>query len=168
MRVLVVDGYNVIMSAVRYKSLAEEDMEAARAALVGDVAATALGESVALVVFDGAGNPGSDGTPHHVPGAAVVFSPYGTDADTVIESIVHKHRERGDEVIVVTSDAQTQWAVMGPGVSRASSSEFVDSLATGSAEWREHNPSGSRKATLDTRIDAGVRDALARWARGRA
>jgi predicted RNA-binding protein with PIN domain len=162
-----VDGYNVIMSSQRYRRLADDDIEAARAALVGDVAATALGDYLAVVVFDGGGNPDSDGTPHHLPGAAVIFSPAGVDADTVIESIVHKHRERGDQVVVVTSDAQTQWAVMGPGVTRASSSEFAASLDSGSEEWRAHNPSGSRKGTLDMRIDPAVRAALSRWARGR-
>jgi predicted RNA-binding protein with PIN domain len=167
-RALVVDGYNVIMSAPRYRGLADNDIEAARAALVGDVAAMAVGEYVAVVVFDGAGNPESDGTPHHLPGAAVIFSPAGVDADTVIEAIVHKHRERGDQVVVVTSDAQTQWAVMGPGVTRASSAEFVVSLDTDSTDWRAHNPSGSRKGTLDMRIDPDVREALSRWARGRA
>lgn len=166
MRALVVDGYNVLMSAPRYRGLADSDLEAARAALVGDVAAAAVGEYRAVVVFDGADNPASDGAWHHVPGAAVIFSPWGTDADTVIEAIVHKHRERGDHVVVVTSDAATQWTVMGPGVSRISAAEFVASLEVRSVEWREHAPMGSLKGTLDTRIDAKTREALSRWARG--
>lgn len=163
----MVDGYNVLMGAPRYRRAAESDLDAARAALVTDVAAAALGEYAAVVVFDGAGNPLSDGAPHHVPGAAVIFSPYGVNADTVIESIVHRHRERGDEVVVVTSDAQTQWTTLGPGVSRLAASEFISKLSADAAEWREHLPAGSLKGTLDMRIDAKTRDALARWARGR-
>ena len=125
MRTLVVDGYNVLAASPRYRALAQEDLESARAALVRDVVTFAQGSFRAVVVFDGASNPRSDGTPHHVTGAAVLFSAYGVDADTVIEALVHRHRERAEDVVVVTSDAQTQWAVMGPGVSRMSAAEFV-------------------------------------------
>lgn len=166
MRALVVDGYNVLAASPRYRHLAEQDLESARAALVNDVVVFAVGSYRAVVVFDGAGNPASDGSPHHVPGAAVVFSPFGTDADAVIEALVHRHRDRGDEVVVVTSDAQTQWTVLGPGVSRMSAAEFVDGLEAESSVWEEYNPYGSTRQTLDSRIDPAVRAALSRWARG--
>ena len=166
MSALIVDGYNVIAASPRYRRLADDDLETARAALVRDVVAFSIGTHRAVVVFDGAGNPASDGTPHHVPGAAVIFSAYGTDADSVIENIVHRHRERGDEVVVVTSDAQTQWTVLGPGVSRMSAHEFVSSLERESDAWERDNPFGSMRGTLDSRIDPGVRAALSRWARG--
>ncbi len=166
MRTLVVDGYNVLRASGRYRRLAESDLESARAALVRDVAAFAAGTYRAVVVFDGAANPASDGVPHHVAGAAIVFSAHGIDADAVIESLAHRHRARGEEVTVVTSDAQTQWAVLGEGVLRMSASEFVDALASESTEWGSHNPAGSTRQTLDLRVDPEVREALTRWARG--
>ena len=168
MRTLVVDGYNVIAASKRYRRLAESDLESARAALVGDVVIFALGTYRAVVVFDGAGNPESDGHPHHVPGAIVVFSAHGVDADTVIETLVHRHRQKAEEVVVVTSDAQTQWTVLGPGVSRMSASEFVAELESESDAWEAFSPAGSTRQTLDSRIDPQVRAALSRWARGSA
>ncbi len=168
MRTLVVDGYNVLRASSRYRSLAENDLESARAALVGDVVTFAAGEYRAVVVFDGAGNPSSTGTPHHVPGAVVVFSAYGVDADAVVEAIVHRHRERGEDVVVVTSDAQTQWTVLGPGVSRMSAAEFIAALEVETESWGEHNPAGSTRVTIDALVDPQVKAALTRWARGSA
>jgi uncharacterized protein len=168
MRTLLVDGYNVIAASPRYRRLAKTDLESARAALVSDVVTFAAGEYHAVVVFDGAGNPQSNGVPHHVPGALVIFSAYCMDADTVIEGLVHRHRERGESVVVATSDAQTQWTVLGPGVSRMPAGEFVAALESEAETWAEHNPSGSTRQTLDSRIDPQVREALSRWARGSA
>lgn len=166
MRTLVVDGYNVIAASPRYKDLAEDDLDSARAALVRDVAAFAIGTYRAIVVFDGGGNPASDGSPHHVPGAVVLFSAHGVDADAIIEGLVHRHRERGDEVAVVSSDAQLQSTVMGQGVVRIPVREFTQEVRSGAEEWREHNPYGSRRQTLDMLVDPDVRAALSRWARG--
>ncbi len=113
LRLLLVDGYNVIRQTPPYRQLAEDDLETARAALVSDVAAYADRSFRATVVFDGHLNPASNGIPHQVAGITVVFSRYGTDADSVIESLARAARERGDDTVVVTSDAQTQWAVLG-------------------------------------------------------
>ncbi len=166
MRTLIVDGYNVVATSERYRRLAEADLESARAALVGDVVTFAADGYRAIVVFDGAGNPESTGAPHRVPGAVVVFSAHGVDADAVIEALVHRYRERGEDVIVVTSDAQTQWAVLGPGVSRMSAGEFVAALESASDAWTEHVPAGSTRQTIDSLVDPEVRAALSRWARG--
>lgn len=163
---LIVDGYNVMRSGERYATLAEEDIDVARARLVADVAAYVQGEQEALVVFDGAGNPHSDGRPHNVIGVEVVFSRFGTDADSVVEQAVSMHRSAGHEVTVVTSDAQTQWAVMGGGVARMSSTGFLAELAGDEAELAQSNPSGSASSTVSERVDPEVSDVLARWARG--
>jgi predicted RNA-binding protein with PIN domain len=168
-RVLIVDGYNVLHAAERYRALLQEDIEAARAALVADVAAYAASASrSATVVFDGGGNPKSSGAPHHIAGLVVLFSPFGTDADTLIEGLARRSRDRGESAIVVTSDAATQWTVMGEGVTRMSAAEFTSALDVDRESWLEHTPSGSRKVTLDARLDAEVRDRLSQWARGDA
>jgi len=164
--ILIVDGYNVIRSTPPYRDLAEDDLDAARAALVSDVGAYAHRTFDATVVFDGGGNRHSTGQPHEAAGVTVVFSPFGTEADTVIESLARKAREREEHVEVVTSDAQTQWAVLGGTVTRRSATEFSDELRTAEAEWREANPSGRRRSTVSDCIDADVRDVLSRWAHG--
>jgi uncharacterized protein len=166
MRVLIVDGYNVIRQTPPYSQLAESDLDAARAALVSDVIAYAHGEWAATVVFDGHSNPHSVGAAHDARGATVVFSAYGVDADSVIERLAREARERGDETVVVTSDAQTQWTVLGGSVSRMSADGFAGELREGGREWAEHAPAGDRSGRLEDRIDAQTRGQLWRWARG--
>ena len=166
MPLLLVDGYNVIRQTPPYRELAEDDLETARAALVSDVAAFADRSYDATVVFDGHLNPTSTGLPHQVAGITVVFSKYGTDADAVIESLARAARERGEPTVVVTSDAQTQWAVLGGSVSRMSSPEFAGELRVQDSEWREHAPAGSTSGRLEDRVDADTRERLSRWARG--
>lgn len=165
MNVLLVDGYNVIGASPIYSHLREVDMDAARAALISDVAAFAQRTWRATVVFDGAGNPASEGRPDRVAGIDVVFSPAGVEADAVIESLARAAREREDTVLVVTSDAATQWTVMGGGVERMSSAAFSEELGAARESWEASNPSGPRKATLGERIDPAVADRLSRWAR---
>jgi predicted RNA-binding protein with PIN domain len=167
-RLLLVDGYNVIRQTPPYRELAEGDLETARAALVSDVAAYADRSFKATVVFDGHLNPLSNGIPHQVAGITVVFSRFGADADSVIESLARSARERGDETVVVTSDAQTQWVVLGGLVVRMSSPEFVGELRDQEDEWREHAPAGSMRGRLEDRVDADTRERLSRWARGEA
>ncbi len=167
MRTLIVDGYNVIRQTPPYKAIAEDDLDTARLALISDVAAFAHGEYRTTVVFDGHLNERSDGRPHCIAGVTVIFSRYGIDADSVIESLSRAAREAGDEAIVVTSDAQTQWTVLGGTVARMSSAEFAGEIRAEDAEWREHAPAGNSKGRLEDRIDSGVREQLYRWARGK-
>lgn len=166
MRTLIVDGYNVIRRTPPYRHLAENDFDAARTALVSDVAAFAHGEWRATVVFDGHANPRSEGLPHDVSGVTVVFSPFGVDADVVIEARARSARERGDETVVVTSDAQLQWTVMGGATTRMSADEFGGELRDAGTAWREHAPAGERTMRLEEMIDPEVRAQLSKWARG--
>jgi predicted RNA-binding protein with PIN domain len=166
-RTLIVDGYNVIRQTPPYKTVAEDDLDAARLALISDVSAFAHGEFLATVVFDGHLNEGSDGRSHTIAGVAVIFSRFGHDADSVIEALSRSAREAGENVVVVTSDAQTQWTVLGGNVARMSSAEFAGEIRAEEAEWREHAPAGSSKGRLEDRIGADVRRRLSRWARGK-
>lgn len=166
MRHLIVDGYNVLLADPRYAALAEADIDTARARLVEDVAMYAAAETHAFVVFDAGANPASDGRPHHVAGVAIVFSPSGADADSVIESLAHRFRAEGHEVVVATSDAATQNAVMGAGAVRMSSAELTRELAEAAEETRRTRCVGTAAGRLEDRIDPRVRDVLWHWARG--
>lgn len=165
MKCLLVDGYNVIHTTSPYREIAGDDLASAREALVSDVAAYAQGEWHSTVVFDGTGNPLSDGTPRDSAGVSVVFSRFGTTADSVVEGLAREARERGEHVEVVTSDAQMQWAVMGGKVARRSAAEFAAELRTGASELREHLPAGSAASRIEDRIDPEVRARLERMAR---
>ncbi len=165
MRYIIIDGYNVLRAARQYAAAAEADLESARARLLSDVAAYVGPGEHATVVFDGGANPHSDGTPHELAGIEVRFSPYGTDADAVIEDIVARRRAVADEVVLVTSDQEMQWVALGPTVTRRSSAEFASELVEEQNDRSEYAVDG-RRTTLDARIDARTRHALGRWARG--
>lgn len=163
---LIVDGYNVIHQTPQYSMLAEEGLDLARAALVSDVSSLAASEGwKATVVFDGHANPRSNGVTHRLVNVRVIFSKFGVEADAVVESLAKASRERGDETVVVTSDAQLQWAVLGGSVGRMSSAEFADAVRTRVDWWREHSPAGSTKGRIEDRIDEQTRRKLSEWAR---
>ncbi|MHB9003456.1 MAG: NYN domain-containing protein [Coriobacteriia bacterium] len=167
MIIYVIDGYNVLLSDPHYRGAAEQDMDTARARLVSDVGAYVHGEADAVVVFDGASNPDSDGRHHDVAGVDVVFSPFGQDADSLIEQMITERISAGDEVRVVTSDAETQRVALGKGALRISSAGFIDRAREDALDTDHHASLGTPKMALDERIDPTVRDALSRWARGR-
>ena len=131
----MIDGYNVLRSGDYYDELrdvapdyADEAFNAARDALINDVAVFAGHEYDAVVVFDGAGNIYSDGRPTRVGGVEVVFSSAGVTADSVIEERAKQAQSKGIEVLVVTSDAATQWTVYGRSVNRMSAAGFYEEL----------------------------------------
>lgn len=165
MRLVVIDGYNVIGAMQRFGLLSEEDLDSVRARLVADVAAFVGPGDRAVVVFDGGQNPASDGASHTVAGVTVVFSAYGRDADTVIEEIVAKERTGGVRILLVSSDQTLQWTTMGANVTRMSSAEFARELAEEGVERDEYARDGSGVA-LDRHLDPDTRAKLARWARG--
>jgi len=165
--VLIIDGYNVIhQPGGAYARLFEIDTDAARTRLVSDVAGYAHGEWAATIVFDAGGNPHADGEPERVAGIDVVFSAHGTTADSVVERLASEARTAGSQVTVVSSDAQTQWSVMGSGVSRMSARDFIDEVLGEDALRSEWNPAGSTKSTLSELLDSATLDELKRWSRG--
>lgn len=160
-RHLIVDGYNVIRQTQPYLDIAmRDDWEQARDALVADVAASVAGDCHATVVFDGTANPLSSGTPSHVHGVRVIFSPYGLTADSVVERIARDSREHAEVVEVVTSDAQTQWAVLGARVVRRSSREFGERLAADEAERTEALSGQATKVPIIDRVSPEARAML--------
>ncbi len=165
LRLLLVDGYNILRAGALYGDLAERDLQSARVRLVDDLAGVTQGEYETVIVFDGAGNPHSDGAAHHVAGVTVIFSPFGVEADAIIEARARRARDVGRRVVVATSDATTQWTVLGEGVTRMSAMELTSQLREDTQEMRGHSPSGSLKGTVSERIDSEVRRRLDEWAR---
>jgi predicted RNA-binding protein with PIN domain len=174
-KILLVDGYNVLRSGNRYSHLISDDrpdhsdeaFNASREALLGDVVAFAGREYVATVVFDGAGNPESKGEAQRFGGINVVFSSSGTSADSVIEAMAREAAIENKEVLVVSSDANIHWTVMGRTVQRMSANGFCDELAMDAKELEELATPGSpgvntpaKKNTLGERLDPKTRKAL--------
>lgn len=161
---VVIDGYNVLHAHPWYADLAHDDLETARARLVSDLAGHAQGAGHTVVVFDGGANPLSDGAPHHIGQLTVIFSPAGYSADSVIEGLAARARERGERLTVVTSDGATRSVVRSGEVSVLSASAFIDDLI-GAPREASSPESGSRRVGVAERIAPDVRDVLASWAR---
>lgn len=163
----IVDGYNVLHAHPVHGREVERDLDVARAHLVADLSAFAESGPRTVVVFDGAGNPFSDGSPHHLGALTVIFSPADTSADSVIEALARRYRERGEPTVVVTSDMATRDTVRSGTVSVLASERFVEDLVAAAAPGSRTPDPGPRRVPVSHRIDEDVAGALARWARGR-
>lgn len=163
---VIIDGYNVLHAHPIYGSMAREDLDGARSRLVSDLAGFAQGGPSVIVVFDGGGNPLSDGKPEYIGALAVVFSPFGKDADTVIEALAQRFRERAERVTVVTSDSATRFTVRSGTVSVLTSENFIQQLIGDAAARTEANEQGRRRTHVSERVAPDVRAILSRWAKG--
>lgn len=166
-KLLIVDGYNVLRSGQRYIHMrrdadyTHETFNRVREALISDVAAFAGSEYRAVIVFDAAQNPESAGESQKIGGVKVVFSPFGSSADKVIEKLAHDAREQRVEVMVVTSDATIQDTVVGGGVDRMSANGFsLEMEDLGEEAARDRTVEVSRKATVADRLDPAVLEKL--------
>lgn len=166
-KLLIVDGYNVLRSGQRYIHMrrdadyTHETFNRVREALISDVAAFAGSEYRAVIVFDAAQNPESAGKSQKIGGVKVVFSPFGSSGDKVIEKLAHDAREQRVEVMVVTSDATIQDTVVGGGVDRMSANGFsLEMEDLGEEAARDRTVEVSRKATVADRLDPAVLEKL--------
>jgi predicted RNA-binding protein with PIN domain len=160
-RHLIVDGYNLLMGSPRYAADTARDIDAARERLIADLGARATAGERITVVFDGASNPVSDGEPRSIAGVSVVFSPSGTDADSVIEALASQAREAGESTVIVTSDAATRWTSSGGSVTVMRAGVFARDLDDDEREWRERRTgSGRGRSTVSDRLGHEVRTRL--------
>jgi predicted RNA-binding protein with PIN domain len=168
-KLLIVDGYNVLRSGSRYRRMRESPdwtddlLNKSREALLHDVISFAGRDYSAVIVYDGGGNDFSDGKADTVGGVRIMFSPVGSTADKVIEKLAHDARERGIEVLVVTSDATIQDTVFGGGVDRMSSNGFSQEVEMVEDDARaERTPKLSGRSTVASRLSADTLEKLHR------
>lgn len=166
--VLIVDGYNVIGASEEYRALMESEPAVARMRLVDAIASSAGSAVDTVVVFDGAANPTSDGTPVDEGGVTVIFSPAGMSADSVVEALSRGLRDAGRQVRVVTSDSETRHAVFGPLVQVTSAAVFLEELASWADEGSAQASRGPRRARLEDALSPSVRAILLRMRDGSA
>lgn len=161
-RLVVIDGYNVLLGSGRYRTHANRDMASARERLIGEVAQWRKDDDDVYLVFDAGSNPESTGATHKILGISVVYSSFGEEADAAVESIVSKHRGLDRDIVVVTSDSQTQWVALGRRVSRMSAEEFgkeIDFAQTGMLADEHQQYKASR---IEDRIEPDVKALLER------
>ncbi|MBQ7161607.1 MAG: TetM/TetW/TetO/TetS family tetracycline resistance ribosomal protection protein [Clostridia bacterium] len=134
---LLIDGYNVIFSWDDLHAAADENVEAARDALVNILCNyRGFRECEIILVFDAYKVKGGVGSVEKVDNITVVYTKEAETADTYIEKasydLAKKHRVR-----VVTSDAQEQLIIFGNGALRVPSGEFLAEVRAVEDEIRE-------------------------------
>lgn len=87
----------------------------------------------------------------------VIFSEPGESADTRIQKLVRKAREKSYDVSVVTSDLQIQNSTMGTGVVRTSVREFSQTI---SEEEHSQFKKDSFKNSIENIIDKNTYEKL--------
>ncbi|MDY2777346.1 MAG: NYN domain-containing protein [Collinsella sp.] len=167
---LVVDGYNIIHATPKYEKLiydrsddpySSDVYDAARTALIADVAAFAQGSYEPVIVFDGAGNISPDRPNIAQAGIRIEFSPTGVSADTVVQRLCNEARAEGRACSVVTSDGTIQATVMGKGVTRISARMLVDEIKGIDRELeRVQEEAPAMKMTLGGRLSPEMRERL--------
>ncbi|MFV0395415.1 MAG: NYN domain-containing protein [Coprobacillaceae bacterium] len=121
---LLVDGYNVIYAWESLKTLAKENLDAARMKLM-DVMCNYQGykQAIVIIVFDAYKVKGNPGTVEKYDNIFIIYTKEAQTADAYIERVTH---ELGNtfNIIVATSDALEQVIVVGRGARRISSREL--------------------------------------------
>ena len=103
-RLVIVDGYNLILRTPELKPGPSRTLAASRSKLENLLEWVMGPEARFLVVYDGA--DGVDGSPGKGGRVEVMFSNPPESADDVIRTVVEKRIDRGEELTVVTSDAE--------------------------------------------------------------
>jgi len=123
-KIIFVDGYNVINSWQDLKPLQEFSMEASRQKLVNIMQNYSgfTGNKI-IIVYDGHLMAGNNGSREEHTNVSVVFTKTSETADNYIEKAVNKIGRKVN-VAVVTSDNLEQQVVFQRGAARISAYEF--------------------------------------------
>jgi predicted RNA-binding protein with PIN domain len=174
-RVLIVDGYNVIHAWPSLKAvLKTAGLEEARRRLISELSEHAAVSQVrTTVVFDGPRQRQPSGPPEVVDGVTVMFSGRAGSADHLIERLAYDAARAGDaaDVTVATSDRLQGDMVRAMGVStidaRSLESEVRAALAdTGTAAERTRDQARFARR-IEHHVDAATRARLEELRRGR-
>ena len=121
---LLVDGYNIIFAWEELKTLADQDLDAARA-LLQDILINYHGYkgSTVILVFDAYKVKGGVEKVEQIGGIYVVYTKEKETADMYIERTTYDIARR-NRVRVATSDNLEQIIILGHGATRVSANEF--------------------------------------------
>lgn len=134
---LLVDGYNVIFSWDRLKELAQDNMDAARNALI-NILCNYQGykKCNVILVFDAYKVKGAVREVEKIDSITIVYTKEAETADMYIEKASYK-LAKNNQVRVVTSDAVEQLIILGTGALRVSSREFQFEVQAAEEEIRQ-------------------------------
>lgn len=134
---LLVDGYNIIFSWSELKTLADDNMDGARAKLM-DMLSNYQGirKCEIIVVFDAyrvAGRREEFADYHNIH---LVFTSEAQTADHYIEQFAHKNKDKY-KIIVATSDGLQQMIIRGAGAELLSSRELREEIESANERLKE-------------------------------
>jgi len=125
-RLIVVDGYNLILRSPQLKPGPDRTLRESREKLVNLLAwAVGTGEARFLVVFDGAEGGGTDDRSGRVE---IRYARPPQKADDLIRAIVEDQIERVERLTVVTSDLEVARHARAMGADVAISDLFLGSM----------------------------------------
>ncbi len=162
MRIIFVDGYNVVNSWPNLKDAKVVSYEAARLKLIDSLQNYASYKDCRIfLVFDAHKVKGSLEKVEKVGNLSIVFTKDGETADSYIERKVNDIG-RKTEVFVVTSDSLEQQTVFQRGAVRMSSIEFYHEVLNieGSIRKKSHKLKHGKSDKLEDRIKEDVREKL--------
>lgn len=116
---LLVDGYNIIFAWEELKTIARENLDAARATLA-EILANYRGfrGGEIILVFDAYKVKGNPGCVERVNGIYLVYTKEAETADAYIERTTYDLSKKTDRVRVATSDGPEQMIILGHGALR--------------------------------------------------
>ncbi|MCD8008666.1 MAG: TetM/TetW/TetO/TetS family tetracycline resistance ribosomal protection protein, partial [Clostridiales bacterium] len=133
---LLVDGYNIIFAWDELKSLAKEDLSAARQSLIETLRNYQGCRGCGLIlVFDAYRVPHNPGSVEKLENIYVVYTKHAETADMYIEKVTYEIGRRY-RVRVATSDALEQVIILGHGATRISARMFREEVRQAEADLR--------------------------------
>ncbi len=157
---LLVDGYNIIFSWDFLRTIAEENLDAARQKLL-DILANFQGFTgcTLIAVFDAYKVKGGTGSTLKYGNIYVVYTKEAETADQYIEKTTHEIAGKHD-VLVATSDGVEQVIVMGAGGRKISAEDFLAEVR--SVEEQIHEITEERKLSDRNYLFDALDEELAR------
>ncbi len=149
-RLIVVDGYNLILRTPQLRPEAGRSMHDARKKLLNLLAWTVGGrEARFIVVFDGTGSGSGGGGGGGGGRVAVRFSRPPETADDVIRRVVEEEIGRVEHLTVVTADLEVARHARAMGADIALSDLFLASALGPRAEGDPEKPAALSKKELE-------------------
>ncbi len=126
---LLVDGYNIIFAWQELKTLARDNLDAARKALMDLLSNYAAWRKChAILVFDAYKVKGGQGSVEQYHNIHVVYTKEAETADAYIERTTYDLGRKKSRVRVATSDGPEQLIILGHGALRLSASSFHEEV----------------------------------------
>ena len=153
---LLVDGYNVIFAWDELKTIARDNLDAARKSLM-DLLSNYQGfrKNRVILVFDAYKVPDGQGSVSQYEGIFVVYTKERQTADAYIEKTTYELRKE-ERVRVVTSDNAEQLIILGHGALRVSAGAFhqeVESAEGQIADILRRNNQSPKPRTLQAALE---------------